>query len=199
MLLYYLYICYKLVRYSHMKILIVTPLFPPDTGAPAPYTKQLLKHLNESGYSITLITYGKLPENAPYEKIIVLNKRWPKLFLLLASVFYVLREAKDNERIIVNNGPSSELPVLLASMFVFSPIILCLSDPIAKIRTRTGFYSLIHRLLTKRSAKIVDLPDEKKYLKPEKLPFNNESDRQKIIKEQTMWWREHISNLTDTI
>ncbi len=182
-----------------MKILIVTPLFPPDTGAPAPYTKQLLKHLNEAGYSITLITYGKLPESASYQKVIVINKRWPKWFLLLVGICCTLKEIRNHELIIVNNGPLSELPVLFASLFISKPIILCLSDPVAKQRTKHGFYHLIHNLLTRLVKKTIDLPPEETYLKPEKLPFTDKTDWQKTIKKQSLWWQEHIRNLTDVV
>ena len=174
-----------------MKILILTPLFPPDTGAPAPYTKQLIEQLQN--HQVTLVAYGHLPEAAPYQTLITLDKRWPKLFLLMKSFFVLLTNSRSHELILVNNGPSTELPALAASFFIRTPIKLCLSDPRALRASEGGLYKIIHTLFRRRASSVITFPEASTYLRPEKLPFAKEDPL--IEKTQQAWWQDHITTL----
>ncbi len=177
-----------------MKILILSPLFPPDIGAPASYVKTLVSQLTE--HDVTLLLYGYLPESASQTKIITIDKRRSIFFLLTSSFFTLLKASRKTDLIIINNGPSTELPAWVASFFIKTPMILCESDPLASKTSANGLYRIIHSLCTKRMNKIHTLPeDEHEYLKPEKLPFSTFDTVAETTRQQ--WWKQHISELTN--
>ena len=175
-----------------MKILILSPLFPPDTGAPAAYMKTLLPQLSE--HEVTLVLYGYLPESTAQAETIILDKRWSKSRLLIQSTLTLRRLGKQSDLIIINNGPSTELPALVASFFLKTPMTLCVSDPLAAAASTHGVYRFIHQLSVRRMKHVLTLPeDEKKYLKAEILPFtpfDEEAERLRLD-----WWKKHISEL----
>ena len=49
-----------------MRILIVTPIFPPEIGGPATYTAELARDLVKRGHSVTVVTFSRGPvDNIP--------------------------------------------------------------------------------------------------------------------------------------
>lgn len=178
-----------------MKILILTPLFPPDIGAPSSYVKTLLSQLTE--YDVTLLLYGYLPESAGNTNMVILDKRQPRAILLIKSFFTLLKFGRKADLVIINNGPSTELPAWAASFFLKTPMVLCQSDPLAIKSSSQGIYSLIHSFCIKRMKKIHTLPEnEYHYLKAEKLPFTSFNTTAETTRQQ--WWRQHILELTNT-
>jgi hypothetical protein len=177
-----------------MKILILTSLFPPDTGAPAPYMKTLLPFLKE--HTVTLLVHGYLPEQTTADIIHTLDKRWSKVRLMLASVWHLIKHGKAADLIIIANGPPTELPSLIASWFISTPITLCICDPLAVEHSQRGLYGMIHRMCTKRAHRIVTLPDDQTtYLKAELLPFETFDTRQEAVRQT--WWKHHINTLLE--
>lgn len=173
-----------------MNITVLTPLFPPDTGAPAPYTKELAKRLADK--NITVIAYGRLPEAVRNALIIPIDKRGLKTILIVKCLTQLRKIPTD--LLLVNNGPSSELPALIYSFFSTTPIILIESDARAIVSSKSGLYKLLHKALMKRCRKVVTLPGEATYLKPEILPFSTTS--QEALEVRNDWWKNHINNLT---
>lgn len=177
-----------------MKILILSPLFLPDTGAPATYVKTLLPHLKS--HDVTLVLYGHLPESTgEHVHIITLDKRWSKPYLMIKSFFTLLKKGKESDLIIINNGPSTELPALLVSYFFKIPMFLCLSDPLAIKAGTKGVRGFIHTLCAKRMRRIITLPaEENLYLPAEKLPFTPFDTKAEAARQE--WWNKHVSDLT---
>ena len=64
-----------------MKILIATPLFPPETGDSAQYIQELALHLKE-GHEITILTYANHIETIAGVEIKTVKKNTP-LFVRL--------------------------------------------------------------------------------------------------------------------
>jgi hypothetical protein len=174
-----------------MRITILTPLFPPDTGAPAPYTKLLAKKL--TAHTVTLIIYGRLPESVPAVKMITLAKHRTKVSLLGKSLQALFTASKESDLILINNGPSSELPALLFSYLSQTPIKLCLSDPLAAQASQRGWYKLIHSLLLKRVHSVIQLPAAEQYLPAEILPFTK-PDKAAASRQQH-WWAQHLQEI----
>lgn len=176
-----------------MKILIISPLFPPDTGAPAQYVKTLVPQLIEN--EVTLMIYGYLPESVANTKIIMLDKRWSKIKLLLKSFLEIIKVGRDVDLIVINNGPSTELPALLASLVIKTSMTLCVSDPLAEKSSRTGIYAVIHKLFLKRVNKTITLPEnENAYLPAEILPFTDNNTETEVARKH--WWKEHVAAIT---
>jgi hypothetical protein len=177
-----------------MKILILCPLFPPDVGAPAPYCKELASRL--SGHSVTLLVYGYLPESVPGVEIVTIDKRHllpERLFEYTSSLRRLIKRA---DVVIVNNGPSTELPALLVSLKKTTPLVLCKSDPIASAQsTVSRSYALLQRLLIARCLRVIALPEQSIYQKPEVHPFKP-LDEISATRRET-WWQTHITELTN--
>ena len=113
-----------------MQLLLLAPLFPPDTGDPAEYTKELCMRLQ--GHGVTALIYGHLPEAVLGAKIVAVDKRqWlPKRLFSYTLALY--KHVRTADVVIVNNAPSTELPLLLVSLFLPVKIILCESDMLAQ-------------------------------------------------------------------
>lgn len=172
-----------------MRITVLTPLFPPDTGAPAPYVKALASHLTQ--HTVTVIAYGRLPEAVKNVTITPIDKRERKLFLIGKCVRALFKQ--DTDLLLVNNGPSAELPALVYSYFSQTPMVLIESDPRAVTASTRGWYAHLNRLLKKRCRQIVSLPSEDTYLKPEILPFTELSPTALLKVED--WWKHHLTTL----
>ena len=175
-----------------LKILILSPLFPPDVGAPAPYTKELLRRF--MGHEVTALIYGYLPESVPHVKVTAIDKRTWVVRRLIAYTKALVNARKDVDLIILNNAPSVELPLLLVSLFNKNTIMLCESDPLAYKASSKGLYRILHGLMVRRCKKVVVLPEEAVYMTPERLPF--ETIDTEVIQKQDTWWKNHCIELT---
>lgn len=175
-----------------MKILILSPLFPPDVGAPAPYAKELMSRLK--AHSVSALIYGYLPESVDGVSIAAIDKRTWLVRRLVTYTKALAQASKEADLIVVNNAPSVELPVFLVSLFRKNTIVLCESDPLALKASKKGFYKLLHTLIIRRAKKIIILPEETVYLTPERLPFTNVADLASVA--QNEWWDTHLLELT---
>ncbi len=174
-----------------MRILILTPLFPPDNGDPAAYVKELAARM--SGHETQLLIYGHLPESVPGVAITAIDKRQWLLKRLLSYTIALWGATKDVDIVIINNAPSTELPALIVSLLQRRTWIICESDT-RVVASRSGVYKIIHRLLQGRCRKTIRLPDESLYKKPEVLPFIIlEPD---ITTKREVWWEHHLKELT---
>lgn len=138
-----------------MKLLIASPLFPPDTAASALYVKELAAHLQQ--HEVTLLLYGHLPEHVQGATFVCVDKRKQPLHRIIQFTTNLITKSKQADYVLLQNGPSVELPTLVASFFTRTPLILCLSDTPAHNRTKVGWMSnRIHQLLQKRSLAVLD-------------------------------------------
>lgn len=110
-----------------MRILLISPLYPPDIAEPAPYVKELASRLSSS-HAVTILAFNHIPEEItgvqiiPVEKSDILPAR---LFRFLRAL---IRLGHDADILYVQNGPSVELPLLLFSFFSHTPIYVRLGD-----------------------------------------------------------------------
>ncbi len=176
-----------------MHITVVSPLFPPDTGAPAPYVKSLIKNLSADNL-VTLICLGYLPESVDKVNFLTIDKRKNKLGVILMTINQLFKVRKETDIYLINNSPVTELAALICSFFVKNPFLLCISDKIALKATDKGFYKYIHSIFKKRIIGIISLPNEDlTYLTPEILPFDKIDNN--VNEQQSDWWKEHIKNI----
>jgi hypothetical protein len=177
-----------------MRILITTPLYPPDIAAPAPYVKELATRL-ASVHEISVLTFSHLPERVPGVTIIEVDKRKPLLTLLVSFTRALVRILKEVDVVLVENGPAAELPAFFASFFVATPYIVHTGDGLAQKRTER---SPLHRLLAalaraRAHAVITDVP----HARPEILPFELEPTDAFAAYESS--WQTHMNILTETL
>ncbi|HEY4489328.1 MAG TPA: glycosyltransferase family 4 protein [Candidatus Paceibacterota bacterium] len=92
-----------------MRLLIATPLYPPESGGPATYSKLLEEGLPHLGIEITVVKFRDV-------------RHLPKVIRHLAYFIRLIREGKENDAVLVLDPVSTGLPAALAAMFLKKPL-----------------------------------------------------------------------------
>ncbi len=152
-----------------MRIALVSPLYPPDIEAPAPYVKELATRLSKT-HSVTILTYGELPEQIPNVHIIAISKKISLVRRLMAFTRTLVQLSREVDVLIIENGPSVELPTLIARMVGMRKGLLHKGDPRSVIRSSRNIFFRILRTLVEHSVPrtLLGSPNER----PEILPFD---------------------------
>lgn len=110
-----------------MKILITTPIFPPEIGGPATYTLEVSRRLQARGHTVRIITFADSSPEVSDLEIASVRTSYPVLgSIIRQSRFFmtVLGAARDVNMIYAQDplvvGPSS----LIAARFTRKPIIV---------------------------------------------------------------------------
>jgi len=106
-----------------MKIVLATPIYPPEVGGPATYTKEVAKHLYGK-YELVVVTYTDSKEVFPGTTLIAVSKRSRLPIRLLKYFFAIWKASKDADIIYVQNAMAAGLPVALVNMFRGTPFVL---------------------------------------------------------------------------
>jgi glycosyltransferase involved in cell wall biosynthesis len=134
-----------------MRILIVTPLFPPDTAPSAKYTKELATRLRKD-HEVVVLLYGHTPETIDGVRLITVDKRRPSILRAFSFMHQLQTQAWLADIIIIQNGPSVELPSYFTLEYTKTPIIFMKSDPGAMERLKEKpTYHTLHQRLTRRA------------------------------------------------
>jgi len=172
-----------------MRIVVATPLYPPDIAQPAPYVKELVSRL---GKDAVVLTYGHLPEQVAGVDIVAIDKRFPlpvRLFLYTRALWRQLRTA---DVLYLQNGPSVELPALIALAVRRTPLVVHIADKAAHdFAHHHGLRRVLERMVFSRARAIVTNTPP---LRPEILPLEAYPTTQLETWEQT--WHNHLSELT---
>lgn len=106
-----------------MKIVIATPIYPPEIGGPATYTKELCGHL-ALAHDITVIAYTNSADAFPNTLLIPVGKGRPLPIRLAVFFKKLLRVSKGVDVIYVQNAMAAGLPVALVSLLTGIPFVL---------------------------------------------------------------------------
>jgi|SRR3989344_760047 len=176
-----------------MRIVLATPLYPPEIAEPAPYVKELARHLS-GRHAITVVAYARFPEKVLNVRIVAVNKRWPLLIRLPAYFFALLRATRDADLIYAMNGASVELPVALTAFVTGRPIIFHVGDTAAHERAKQSrVLQLIERSAFAHAKRVLsDSPDTR----PEIIPFESFPAKKMATYERS--WQTHTNALEDT-
>lgn len=95
-----------------MRLVITTPLYPPDTGELGGYVKELAKRLCEH-HTVRIVAYGSLPEKVEGVGIVTVQKHTP-LFWRTVSFFITLwKSSAESDMIYICDGASVGLASIL--------------------------------------------------------------------------------------
>ena len=167
-----------------MKVLIVTPLYPPEVADAAAYTKELARRISKD-HEVTVVAYAHLPEKVPDVSVVTIDKRQPRLARLRAFRKELARAVKHTDVVLAINGASVELPLLLTHLSKSVRLIFCIAD--ATAHARAGF---IERLMLARADAVVrELPPHR----PEILPLESEPTEALAAYESA--WTTHLYRL----
>ncbi len=154
-------------RLKVMRIVIASPLYPPDIAEPARYVKELAKRLAGLN-TVEVVTYGTLPELILGVTITAVSKRQPLPMRLLRYTIALFRAVRTADVIYVQNGPSVELPLSLVGLFTRTHIIFHIADTAADARTKENvLLKFVQRLATRKAHIVRGMP----HVRPEIYPF----------------------------
>lgn len=134
-----------------MRIIIVTPLYPPDIAPLAVYTKELARRLAPRA-DVTVIAFTTLPETLLGVRVIAVPKHIPLPLRLAALCIILAKEIRKDDIVFAQNGPSIELPLLVTSFVRHLKFFFRISDPVgytyAQSHRRTQY---VQRMLMQRA------------------------------------------------
>ncbi len=176
-----------------MKIAILSPLYPPDVAELASYTKELVKRIRGK-HTLTLLTYGHLPERIDDVTIVAVDKRSHILKRLFCYTIALRRLSGNVDLLYAQNGASVEFPLLLNSLLSRTPFVLRLGDSEAIKRTeRSVMLRFIHHAVRRRAIEVI--PHTGPLPKPEILPFTKVPVDMSAYEDS---WTRHIDLLETT-
>jgi len=119
-----------------VKILITSPIFPPDLGGPSTYVPSLAAHLVERGHQVTVVAFCSDPHPSGWPfRVVSIPRRWMPL-RYLHDFLAVLVEAGRHDLVYINEHLA--LHVALAARLRGTPSI---------VRTYVdGTWEISHRL-----------------------------------------------------
>lgn len=174
----------------HMRLVICTPLYPPDIAEPAPYVKELAKRLAKE-CAVTIVTYGRLPEQVEGVQIVAVDKRRSLLPRLFSYTRALWSAARDADCIYLQNGPSVELPAALVLTFLRKKLVVHIGDRAAHEYAQKKFWR--RALESWTFGKAEKIITESPLPRPEILPLEERPDTALAQWEQS--WTEHIAIL----
>jgi glycosyltransferase involved in cell wall biosynthesis len=106
-----------------MKIVLATPLYPPEIGGPATYVKELAERLRDN-HEVTIVAYASTSEKVPGTRLITVSKRRPLPVRLLKFMFELYRAAKNADVIYVQNAVAAGLPAVVVGRLRKVPVVI---------------------------------------------------------------------------
>lgn len=94
-----------------MRLLIATPLYPPDPGGPATYAQNLEAGLPAHGIQAAVLKFSQV-------------KRFPKVIRHLAYLVLLIRAGRDADAVLALDPVSTGLPAMLAAALLRKPFFV---------------------------------------------------------------------------
>ncbi|MEX0933944.1 MAG: hypothetical protein WD003_01630 [Candidatus Paceibacterota bacterium] len=173
-----------------MRIVIATPLYPPDTADLALYTKDLAQRLSAS-HTITIILYGTLPEDISGVQFICVDKHKPTLLRIFLYIKALAKAVQKSDILYAQNGPSVELPVGIIARFFKIPLITHRGDLKAHQKTQKSFFLRLLKDFSESCS--LEVITKTPPTKPEVLPFQPKPQEKLLDYERK--WKEHVDTL----
>jgi hypothetical protein len=171
-----------------MKIALISALYPPDIAPSALYIKELAIRLKTHN-SVSIGTYGYIPERIESVEILYTSKNRPIFFRLFFFTKLLLQMCAHNELFYVENGASVELPLFLASRIRKIPYIVHRGDLSAhEFAQKKILLRSLERFIEKESIAVIT---SNPLSRPETLPFETPSDT--AMYEES--WRAHLKEI----
>lgn len=108
-----------------MKIILATPIYPPEIGGPATYAKELCERLHEI-HNITVATYTNSAEAFRGTRLVPVGKGRPlpiRLMLFFVKLLRVIKQVRPDV-VYVQNAMAAGLPVALVHTLTGVPFVL---------------------------------------------------------------------------
>ncbi|MCF7815449.1 MAG: hypothetical protein K9M10_00430 [Candidatus Pacebacteria bacterium] len=186
-----------------MRILLISPLYPPDIAGPAAYVKELATRLSSQN-TVEILTYGHIPETISNVEITALEKSSSLPIRVVRFTLTLLQMSKKFDCIYSQNGPSVEVPIFVLSFFSSKPIFMRLGDETSLQNSLKLplLRSILNNTIRRMSAIITHSKFnvgsqqycvERPLPRPEILPFSDFPTAAFLHFEKS--WEDHISKL----
>jgi len=106
-----------------MKIIIATPLYPPEIETLASYVKELATRLKKY-HEITIVAYASTAEKISGVKLITVSKHLPLLIRLFMYTFVLLKASKCADIIYAQNSATSGFASIIVQKLRKIPVII---------------------------------------------------------------------------
>lgn len=106
-----------------MKIILATPIYPPEIGGPATYTVEIATRLQGS-HDIVVVAYTDTGEKVEGTTLIPVKKNRPLPLRLFSFFFTLLQVAKGADIIYAQNAMAAGLPAMLVGKFRRIPVVV---------------------------------------------------------------------------
>ena len=122
-----------------MKILLATPLYPPEMEELAVYSKRFAEEMFAVSHEVSLLAYSDYPELINGVKITVVSKKRKLLFRLFLYTRELYTLSRDCHVIYAQNTLASGLPSVIIGKLRKIPVIIHFSeDEVWKASARSG-------------------------------------------------------------
>jgi len=118
-----------------MKIIVTTPLYPPEIAEPGPYTKEVSSKLKDK-LELVVLTYANFTDNDQSPKIISVPKNLSTPIRLLKYFLKLLQISKNTELIYSQSGVAASFSSVLAGLINKKPVIFRYSEDEAWERSK---------------------------------------------------------------
>ncbi len=196
-----------------MRILIATPLYPPDIAEPAPYVKELATRMKDT-HDVSILAYNHIPEHIKDVRIIAIPKYAILPIRLIRYTFTLWKEARKVDCVYVQNGPSTEFSFIFVAHITRARFIFRLGDEaslaqalihtlrrtLLSLAIRTADTVVTHRDTSLCTTKIekafssrmtIDCPRPPQ--RPEVLPFRDYPSEAFRVYENS--WTKHVADV----
>ena len=106
-----------------MKIVLATPLYPPEIGGPATYVKELAERLRDK-HEIVIVAYASTSEKIEGTTLITVSKRRRLPVRLLKYTYVLWKAARDADVIYVQNAVAAGLPAVIVGRLRRVPVVI---------------------------------------------------------------------------
>lgn len=106
-----------------MKIVLATPLYPPEIGGPATYIKELAHKLRDE-HEVTIVAYASTSEKVPGTTLLTVSKRRPLPVRLAKFTWVLWRAARKADVVYVQNAVAAGLPAAIVRLLTRKPVVL---------------------------------------------------------------------------
>lgn len=106
-----------------MKIVLATPIFPPESGGPGTYTCVIAERLSRA-HNVVVVTYSDNPTPLPFARVVAIHKSQRVISRLWKYTFALIHELRDADVVYAQNAVASGFPAVIAGMLRRKPVII---------------------------------------------------------------------------
>ena len=136
-----------------MRIVIATPLFPPELGVPAEYVFTLASKLKET-HNVTIVTYANHVEKIEGVRIVTVSKSHALPIRLFLYTRELIRLTRTADVLYVQRAVASGLPAIIVGWITKVPVVVNYLEDEAWERLQHASFEPEHQGTFRRHTKI---------------------------------------------